>query len=180
MNKNISLFLLYFGLLFLFSAFVIYEEYVHLDNAKEIKLSIQTRDPRDLLRGNYLTINTEINNLYFENPSDTENPLYLILKKQSSGFFIKDTITQKKPNKNSYYLILNPDQRYYTSTKIISFKPLAERYYLNENTAQKVEAWLNNNSLDSCKNPSYITAKIHKGKLRITQVTLCGKDVSHF
>jgi len=130
-----------------------------LKNGSEYKFSTTSLDPFSPLAGRYLYLNfkdtvVELQNKKVIKPEDMPPYLYVILKKDASGFAIYDYAAFTKPQNVDYIKVENP---YFDGSKIQFSLPF-NRYYIEEKYAFKLEKLYSQNA-----NNSYLTVKLQDG-----------------
>ena len=125
---------------------------MHLAKGEEVILKVIPYDPRDFLRGNYLTLNYEINDIEFPGTAiqniNYENPIYVILKKNAKGVASAVDITYLKPENKLFikgqlaHVRLDRDKEkiFYR----IKYNNI-DRFYVKEGNAKKLEKSLQKN-----------------------------------
>lgn len=118
---------------------------------QEIRLETEPYDPRDLFRGDYVSLHYKINTLdgsqippdiqdnYLNNRGRYSDNLYAVLK-ESNGFYTIDYLTSNKP-KTGIYLIGRVAGGFYTNNEIeqLSIEYNLDRYFVPENTGRELE-----------------------------------------
>lgn len=106
MNQKKILYLTIIFWLLIFSGFIVYKEYT-LRTGTEVLLKTLPVDPRDLFRGDYVTLNYEISNLNMEKlPSEesyfySDEPVYLALELKN-GYGVPKKIYTTPPEDGLY------------------------------------------------------------------------------
>lgn len=125
---------------------------IHLAKGQEVLLKVIPYDPRDFLRGDYVTLNYEINNIETSGKRipkvNYEKPVYVILKKDAKGVASATDITYLKPENRLFikgqlaHVRLDRDKEkvFYR----IQYNNI-ERFYVKEGKARKLEKSLQRN-----------------------------------
>ena len=141
---------------------------MHFIKGKEVILKVVPYDPRDFLRGDYVTLNYEINNIEFHGKKipkvNSEKPVYVILEKDSRGVASAVDITNQKPENELYIKgnLYSMRQHKEKTAYRIHYANI-DRFYMKEGTGKKLEK-------DLQKNGGYVKVFISSGgKARIKE-----------
>jgi uncharacterized membrane-anchored protein len=119
---------------------------------KEIKIKTVPVDPRDILYGDYVTLQFEISNVplirYKGDTADLnrgKRTAYVVLDKNKKGYYVVNSIYPDKPDISEDQVVLtaNIDRTWGETTDQLHLTYGFERYYLQENTGKKLEQQAN-------------------------------------
>ena len=156
--KKITIFIILFWMFIV--GFFVFQNQLIIETGQEVSLKTRPVDPRDLLRGDYVVLNYEINT--FDNkdriPSNTE--VYVTLVKNVDGTSsIKEVLTEKP--KNEELFIKGKTGKYYRPRNIVYG---IENYFVKEKTGRELERNLR-------KENSYVKVSVDKkGNARIKEI----------
>lgn len=166
LNEN-KIILYIFSIIILFSI-PIYSIISNTDTLKdgtEYLFKVETFDPYDMFRGNYLNIDFMEDTVYGSNPeheSYTRDEYYVTINVRSNGFAYFSSISKEEPNYTSNYFktsaYYNPDYNEYTIDT-------PTRYYMNENKSLSAEEIYENNIDDT-----YVKVRVKAGKMVIVGI----------
>jgi uncharacterized membrane-anchored protein len=130
----------------LFLTGIALSHYTIIWSGKEIRLQTAPLDPRDLLYGDYVVLNYEINRLRPELWKETGelpkrgSPVYVVLKQGQgeSGTYEAEGVYSRKPPTQEGQIILK-GRADYSDTEAIFVKYGLETYYVAENTGRELE-----------------------------------------
>lgn len=133
---------------------VIRSEYVCI-TGKEVLLKTVPFDPRDLLMGDYVTLNYEISRVpkkYYDEVYSSNKKVYVVLKTDENNIATIENIQTKRPTESLYL-----------KGKISRFNTIEygiESYYVKERTGKVLENNLRNGALVKVCINKYGNAKV--------------------
>lgn len=164
-NKMI-LYVLAIIILFYIPIFTIIEKGSALKKGTEYLFRVETFDPYDAFRGNYLNITFKENTVKGKKAGLSEDyktsECYAIIEKDSNGFAYFKDISLQKPEKDLNYYKTTARYRQYNDEYIIE---TPTRYYMNENNSEIAEKVYRDN-IDS----TYVKVRVKDGNMVIIGV----------
>lgn len=143
------------------------ENYYILHTGDEYKFEVSLYDPYDAYRGRYLMIQaTEINTGHYIYDSYDNYGNYGIIEVDDDGFAYINTITEKKPDTNSFII----------GTKDYGFSIPVERYYTDENIASELQDYLRSNP----KLNPYVILRVKDGKAVVQGLYIDGVTIEEY
>lgn len=135
----------------LVAIFVTYSNEIHFNsNAQDVILRVIPYDPKELLRGDYVTLHYDINTIKKATNRNEEkhfknHKAYVLLKEDKDGIYYATDITPEPPEDKLYIkgeIIYDtrektPSGRYETTYRLKY--PNIERFYVKEGTGKKLE-----------------------------------------
>lgn len=133
---------------------VIRSEYVCIVG-KEVLLKTVPFDPRDLLMGDYVTLNYEISRVpkkYYDEMYSSNKKVYVVLKTDENNIATIENIQTKRPTESLYL------KGKISRSNTIEYG--IESYYVKEHTARELEKNLRNRALVKVCIDKYGNAKV--------------------
>ncbi len=182
MKRSKFLILFIISIIFFFGSFIIYQEYI-LNNGEEVILKTAPRDPRDILRGDYVVLRYQIGSgrkasEIIKNKNFRDNQeVYVILEKKDNKYADLLDIVTEKPDGNVLYLkgkIVN------NWGKRVQFSNL-EQYFVPEGKGRSIERMRDLEVLVSIRDGKAVIKKLlqNGGEINIKDIKKQGKGL-HF
>lgn len=134
-----------------------------LKRGTEYLFKVEAFDPYDMLRGNYIYITFENEEVKSEQLNDEyySEELYVTIKKDKKGYAYFDKVSLTKPENTDYY----KTSGYYSSYSEGYRINTPTRYYMNEDKSLEAEKLYEENIDDT-----YVKVRVHKGNMVIVGV----------
>lgn len=169
-SKNLSLvvfILVALAQLYIPARMILNQEEV-LNSGTDYKFRTAPIDPTDPLRGKYITLNFENNTINIQNQDDwlTGETVYVLLKKDSNGFAVIQSVSKTKIESTKEYLKTKVSG--VNQNELVVKYPF-DRYYMEESKAADAESLYRESQVDT-NQVTYALVSIKEGEAVLKDV----------
>lgn len=159
--------------------FMIEDRNTILRDGSEIVLKSEPIDPRDLLRGRYVTLTYPAQMLSAEllgdiftgpEPIESGDPLYLYFTQQDDGLHTVSEVSASKPSDLTGWMEVDLPYRPVNAVSILVPFPI-DRYYAHEKLAPEIEARMRDGALTE------VVIALHEGRAQLKAFRQDGETV---
>lgn len=157
----------------LFLGNTIFNQEDTLKSGTAYKFKTRPIDPNDPFKGKYIILNYEIET-YKTNDSlwEYNEPVYVYLSNDTSGFAIIDTVSRHILPKKSNDYVLSENHYYSKYSKTLRLNFPFDEYYMKETKAYNAEVAVRNRQRDSLPNNTYALVYIKNGNAVLDDVII--------
>ncbi|MBC7642821.1 MAG: GDYXXLXY domain-containing protein [Flavobacterium sp.] len=157
---------------------IIFHQEKILSEGKIVKFKMQPLDPNDPFRGKYVNLSFQENRIWVKNTKNFQpgETIFAKFKIDNLGFIQITSICKTEPNQDLDYLKLKINYLGYDNKQEIFLDFPFNKFYMNENKAQKAED-IYRESNTHIQNNTYAIIAIKAGEAVIKDVMINGVSI---
>ena len=184
--KNPKIIMILFGILAIIQLIIpvkmIYDQEDVLKHGVEFRFRTAPVDPVDAMRGRYVALQYEIEELEtsYKEIYKKNSTVYLVLTTDSAGYAVIDKIEKSKPDSCNYLKSKISYTFLRDSKQIVRFELPFNRYYMEEAKAPQAEKIFQDFNRTSNELEAFAVVRVKDGKSVLSDLYIDAKPISSY